>query len=249
MINPNPAYSLRVPEFIQQGKDMIKLITDADPKSLLIEKQFLAYKAVFDETDLVFKQSLSNPLTQALIELDDKRDAIFMGICFIADGYSKSWLPADAANAKLIMDSIHVFGRDLVKLNYQSESASLNALLDNWGNNTALADALTALHLDTWKDELKSTNTLFINTYTDRAKADGEAAALAKIKDLRAEATKRWTKLENVLNGKIEEFEDDAVQAPVYAALANSINAVFDQYSNLISQRQGRKAAKTNSPV
>lgn len=83
-----------------------------------------------------------------------------------------------------------------------------------------------------------------MKTFTDRAVADGEKDALATIKQLRLKANTTWTKLENVLVGKIEEFEDDETKAPLYNALANSLNAVFEKYDILISQRKGRIAAK-----
>lgn len=244
MINSNPANQLRVAEFNQLGKDVLQILIDANPNALLFKKQYDAYHAIFNEIDEVYKLSLSNPLTQTLLDLDNKRDAIFMGLCFIADGYFKSWEPAVAAQAKLIIDSINVFGRGIVIANYQSESADIKSLIDNWESSANITAALNALYLNTWKDELKSTNELFIKTYTDRAKADGEKDALTKIKHLREKANIAYSKLENVLNGKMEEFEDDVTKAPLYNALANSLNAVFDKYNTLISMRKGRKDAK-----
>jgi hypothetical protein len=229
MLNTNPANQLHVSEFIQEGKDVLQIMADANPNSLLFKKQYDAHKAVFDQIDEVYKLSLSNPLTQNLLEIDGKRDNIFMGICFIADGNYKSWEPAVVANAKLIIDSIDVFGREIIRKNYQSESADIKSLIDSWEGNPSILSALTSLHLNNWKAELKSTNELFMKTYTDRAKADGEKDALATIKQLRLKANTTWTKLENVLVGKIEEFEDDETKAPLYNALANSLNAVFDQ--------------------
>ncbi|MFZ4796238.1 MAG: DUF6261 family protein [Bacteroidia bacterium] len=249
MLNTNPANQLRVAEFIQEGKDVLQIMADANPTTLLFKKQYDAHKLVFDEIDDVYKLSLSNPLTTSLIAIDTKRDNIFMGICFIADGHYKSWEPAVVANAKLVIDSIDVFGREIVKENYQSESADIKSLIDSWESNANILAALTALNLNNWKAELKSTNELFMKTYTDRAITDGETDALATIKQLRLKANTTWVKLENVLNGKIEEFEDDATKAPLYHALANSLNAVFDKYNTLISQRKGRKAAKDETPI
>lgn len=244
MLNTNPANQLQVAEFIQEGKDVLQILNDANPTSLLFKKQYDAHKLVFDEIDEVYKLSLSNPLTKTLLDLDSKRDDIFMGMCLIADGNFKSWEPAVKANAKLIIDSIDVFGREIVRENYQSESADLKSLIDSWEGNNEMLAALTMLNLDAWKAELKSTNELFMKTYTDRAKADGEKDALATIKQLRQKANATWTKLENVLLGKIEEFEDDETKAPLYTALVNSLNAVFEKYDILISQRKGRVAAK-----
>ncbi|MFZ4797870.1 MAG: DUF6261 family protein [Bacteroidia bacterium] len=249
MLNNNPANQLRVAEFIQQGKDVLQILADANPTALLFKKQYDAQKLVFDEIDEVYKLSLSSPLTKTLFDLDSKRDDLFIGMCFIADGYAKSWDPAVKANAELIINSINVFGRSITVANYQSESADLKSLIDSWESNPSILAALTAMHLDTWKAELKSTNELFMKTFTDRAKADGETDALATIKQLRLKANTTWVKLENVLNGKIEEFEDDATKAPLYNALANILNAVFDKYNTLLSQRKGRKAAKDETPL
>lgn len=248
MINQNPAYLLRVPEFIQEGKDVLQILTNANPTALLIKKQYDAYQAVFNQIDEVYKISLKNSLTQTLLELDTKRDSIFIGMCFIADGYFKSWEPIVVTQAKLIIDSIDVFGRKLIISNYQAESAMINSLIDNWESNPELLAALTALHLNNWKDELKSTNQLFVKTYNERTVSDAQTNALNTIKELREKANTAWNKLTNVLNGKIEEFEDDETKAPLYQALANSLNEVFDKYSVLISQRKGRKAAKDETP-
>lgn len=131
MLKTNPANQLHVPEFIQEGKDVLQIMADANPTSLLFKKQYDAHKLVFDEIDEVYKLSLSNPLTKTLFDLDSKRDDIFIGMCFIADGHFKSWEPAIMANAKLIIDSINVFGRSITVSNYQSESADIKSLIDS----------------------------------------------------------------------------------------------------------------------
>jgi len=249
MIITNPANRLHVAEFIQEGNDLLLHLTNADPVLLLYKKQFDGYKKVFDEINEVYKQSLSSPLTKILFELDAKRDDIFMGIGIIADGNFKSWKPTVKANAKLIIDSINVFGRSLTVANYQSESAMINSLIDKWETKPDLTAALIALHLDDWKDELKSTNQLFVKTYNERSESNAETNALNTIKNLREKANTAWNKLTNVINGKIEEFEDDEIKAPLYEKLVNNINQVFENYDFLLSQRQGRKAAKDETPV
>ena len=175
--------------------------------------------------------------------MDDKRDAYFMGICFIADAHLKHWDAAIVAQASLLNDSIKVYGRDVIDANYQSESANLDSLIDNWEKTTALTDALTALNLNSWKITLKATNALFVQTYTQRAEEAGANDALTGLKELKEKAIKSWQKLEHIITGKTEEFEDDAAKAPLYEALTNSINGVLDNYNNLIHQRQAKRAA------
>lgn len=191
----------------------------------------------------MYKKVSGNPLSKKLIELDDKRDAYFMGICFIVDGYLKHWDDATVAHASALNDSIKVYGRRIVDANYQSESASLDSLIDNWETSTELTAALTALHLDSWKSQLKTTNALFVQTYTQRAAEEGTNDTLAKFRDLKENAIKSWQKLENIIIGKTEEFEEDNVKAPLYEALTNSINGVLDNYNNLINQRLAKRAA------
>lgn len=235
---------LRNPEFIQQGKDLTQIIADANTTNLGIKKQHDAFKDIFTEMDDVYKTSQKSPFTQLLISLDEKRDRIFMGICFIVDGYLKHWEEAVVAQANLIADSIDLYGRDVVLQNYQAQSASVTSLIDSWETNAPITAALTAFNLESWKNELKATNNLFIKTYTDRSQADGNAEALPKIKELREKAIIAWEKLVTIIQGKTEEFEDDTSKAPLYTNLINSINGVLDSYNTILLLRQGKKAAK-----
>ncbi len=239
---------LRNPEFIQQGKDLALVIATANPNNLLVQKQYDGFNTSVLALDDGFKLSQKNPLTQTLLDIDTKRDDIFMGMCFIMDGHFKSWLPDVKAHAKLLIDSVDVYGRDLVDANYQSETASLNSLIDKWENTPNLTAAITALNLAAWQAELKATNTLYATTYTDRAITDGSADALPKMKTLRAEVIAAWAKFQKVLIGKIEEYEDDAVKAPLYTALENSINGVLDKYNILLTQRQAKAVAPVTPP-
>jgi Family of unknown function (DUF6261) len=221
----NSFYNLRNPEFLQQGKDLQQVILDANPSKLEIEKRYLPFAADMRAIEVVFKQAKASPLTQILVDSDDKRDNI-------------------VAAANLLSDSIDVFGRGLIRFNYQSESANMSNLIDNWEKDANLSAALVLLHLDDWKNELKATNNFFIKTYTDRAKEEGATATILNIKELREKAMFSWGKLQNLIIGKIEEYEDDAVKTPLYTALANNINAVLDNYNTLLAQREGRKLAK-----
>jgi hypothetical protein len=249
MFHTTSFWDLRNPEFIQQGKDLIKVIGDTDPKKLAIEKQYLLFDADVKAIDAIYKPSLANSITKILLEQDAKRDTIFMGICFIVDGYKKSWLPDMMAQANLINDSINIFGRMVIDANYQSESASLTSLIDKWESNPKLLAALTAMHLLEWKDELKVTNNLFIKNHTDRSKEEGVAATLPKIKALKRKAIQSWQKFEKVLMGKIVEFEDDAVKTALYNTLTNNINGVLDNYTNLLALRKSKKGDDPIEPA
>jgi hypothetical protein len=203
-------------------------------------------------TEDAYKLSQKSPLTKPLVDIDFKRDNIFMATCNIVDANLKHWDPVMVAHATLINESIEVFGRDLIRKNYQSESADITSLINKWESEPNLAAAITAMNLTSWKNELKATNVLFIDTHNTRSVDDGNAEALPKLKALKAKTMQSWAKLQTVILGKVAEFEDDAVKTPLYAALINSINGVLDNYSNLVAQRQGKAAAnaeKTPPPI
>ncbi len=248
MLHSSVFRQLRNPEFIQQGKDLAFVIATANPTNLLLQKQYDLFNTTVLALDEGFKLSQKNPLTQTLLNIDGNRDDIFMGMCFIMDGYYKSWLPEVKAHAKLLIDSVAVYGRDLVDANYQSETASLSSLIDKWENTPELTAAITALNLTAWKNELKATNTLYATTYTERAAVDGSKDALPKMKSLRAEVIAAWAKFQKVFIGKIAEYEDDTVKATLYKALENSINGVLDKYNILLTQRQAKAAVPTTPP-
>lgn len=247
MIQSHYFAQYRNAEFIQQGKDLSSIVANANPTALGIKKQHDAFAAQIAELEEVFKTSQKNPLTETLVALDEKRDRIFMGFCFMVDGYLKHWNATTVAQATLLINSINVYGREIVISNYQAESASISSLVDSWEKNSELIAAITALNLASWKDELKATNDLFITTYTNRSQADGNAEALPKIKILRERTMGAWEKLVNIVVGKTEEFADDEAKAPAYHSLVNSINGVLDSYATLLSMRQAKKTAK-NKP-
>ena len=248
-IHSNSFRELRNPEFVQQGKDLAKVINDSNPTTLLFKKHYDYFNSNVHNTEEAYKLAQKNPLTQSLVSIDTKRDNIFMAICFIVDAHLKHWNPAVVEAATLIKDSIELFGRDLIIKNYQAESADIASLLNKWTTNPKMAAALTLMNIDSWKNELKTTNDLFIATYNTRSVEDGNAEALPKLKLLKNNTMQSWKKLQTVIEGKVAEYEDDATKAPLYAAVVNSINGVLDNYSNLIAQRKGKNSSDSAAPI
>lgn len=246
MLQKQSFVMLRNAEFLQQSKDLAAIIANNNPTALQIKKQYDIFLANITNFEEVFKQQLKSKFTETIVELDEKRDQLFTGIANIVEANQLHWLPATKQQAKLLLDSINIFGKDIIKANFQEETASLNSLIDKWEKDATLTSALTTLGLDSWKTELKTTNQIFAATYNERAVESGLSENLPKTKKLRKDLQNAWGKLRNIIEGKIEEYEDDTVKAPLYKTLANNINGVLQQYSNLLAQRKGIAQSQEN---
>jgi len=243
LINLN---NLRNAEYLQFGEDAYKLISDADAQALGIEKPANSFKLSITDIENAFKLEQSNPLTAQLVDLDDKRDNIFLGIWKITEGYLLHFNPTIATQANLLMTNLLNYGKDTIKISYPAETANINSLITDWETKPDLTATLTTLHLSDWKDELKNVNTDFAKVYSDRAKTDGEAASISAVKQLRLPSAKLWDKLATTIKSQYYLHEDDAALSPKYLTLINGLNALIDTYSNIIAIRKGKsKTAAT----
>lgn len=232
--------NFRNAEYIQFGKDALKLITDANATTLGIAKQTTAFQNSIDAVDKAFKTEQGNPISQQLVTLDEQRDNLFNGIWKITDGYLLHFNEATVAKAELIKKNLLTYGKNTTKLSYPAETANINSLITDWENKPDLTAAAVALHLTEWKDQLKTVNTAFANAYSQRAKTEGDATNVGVVKELRVPSVKLWDKLSTTLQAQYYLHEDDTAAAPKYLLLINSLNALINTYQNILTIRQAK---------
>lgn len=249
MISSINLHKLRNAEYIQFGKDALKLITDANATTLGIAKQATAFQVSIDAIDKAFKTEQGNPISQQLMLLDAQRDNLFNGIWKITDGYLLHFTDDIVAKAELLKKNLLTYGKNTTKLSYPAETANINSLITDWELKPDLTAAASALHLTEWKDQLKTINTAFANAYSLRAKTEGDATNVGILKELRLPSVKLWDRLTTTLAAQYYLHEEDTTLAPKYVLLINSLNALINTYQTIVTIRQAKnqKAADTNS--
>jgi len=250
MINTINLNNLRNAEHLQFGTDAIQLISTANAATLGIDKPFTNFKSGIAAIENAFKQEQSSALSQQLADLDTQRDTLFTAIWDIIDGYLNHFNENTVAQAQLLKHNLSIYGKATVRLSYPAETANINSLIADWEGKTDLAAALTALHLDEWKKELKTINAQFAAVYNQRVSEEGNAATdnIGNLKVLRAASIKQWNVFTTTLIAQYYLHEDDSAALAPYASLINNINALIVTYSNIIAVRQG-KNKKGTTPV
>lgn len=222
---------LRNAEYLQFMKNVESLVQANDPDLLNVSAQLTALSSSVNVLDGLFKKQLANEITQELVLIDERRDKAITGLGYMVTGYLYHFDAALAQAATTINDSLKLYGSGIGKQNYQAETATLSSLVSDWENKTNLADALTTLQLNDWKDELKAANSLFDQRYLARTQEYG-AANPDTIKAKRDETNAAYYTLRDFLNSF------SVVQPSVANTKAvNEINALVDQYNTLLTNR------------
>ncbi|MEO7310946.1 MAG: DUF6261 family protein [Chitinophagaceae bacterium] len=232
MITGITLQNLRNGEFLQFCNDTLSIVTLNNPATLLVEDEHLAFQTRHTEVSALFKLQQANPFTIEVELLDARRDAAINGLGFVIQGYSYYFDEATQKQATILSNHLARFGSGIAKDNYQSETASLNAIINDWSNNPELAAAVTTLNLGAWKDELKAANEAFNAKYLTRTQDLGTSSS-DTLKAKRLEAAQAFYTLRDT----IDAYYTIKKGAEPFAKCANELNALIDQYNTLLTGR------------
>jgi hypothetical protein len=223
---------LRNSEFIQFVNDTLSIVSLNDPQALLVLNQFNALTAEKTILETLFNKEQASALTNELIALDDQRDNVLNGIIALVTGYTYSLDPVQKKSAIALQTNITSYGTGIARENYQSETAIITNLLDDWNTKSELAAAIVMLNLSGWQTQLTVSNSAFNAKYLARTQEMGSASP-DSLKEKRAVATTAYNDLRDFINSY---FTINKGAAP-FGKVTNELNALIDQYNRLIAGR------------
>ena len=232
MIESIKLITLRNAEFLQFSKDVLSIISLNDPAALNVASQYADFKADTEVIENLFKTDRSNPITTELEALDARRDNALNGIAGYAQSLTYHFDPAMNAAAKTLSDHLAVFGSGITRENYQSETASINGILNDWAAQPGLQAAITSLQLGSWVVELDTANKSFNTQYIARTQQLAATPA-DTIKAKRLEAAGSYYSLRDRINAYFVIKEG----AEPFNKTTNEINALVAQYNQLVAGR------------
>ena len=238
MITEFPILEFRNAELLKYANTSADLVDSNHPTTLVIVPQLTAFRSRISEAEALFilpRESSYSPEIQAL---DTLRDNNFKGIHLVISGYMKHYDPEVRAAATLLNKNIKLYGPEINKLNYQAETSVIDSMTKDWENKPELADAITLLNLKDWSDEIKRKNTEFDTLYTQRTQEYG-GRTQDKLKNKREEVAQAYQVLVDNLNAR--NTLDDTGK---YTKVTNELNALSDQYTNMLHTRQGRRGGE-----
>lgn len=238
-INAIDISKLRNSEFLQFSKDVLGIVSLNNPTTLQVKTQYDDFENITSTIESLFKSERGSIITNEIADLDARRDTAITGINTFIQALTYHFDEPTRKNAELLTKQLGNYGSGIAKENYQSETAIITSILNDWTTKPDLAAAITALNLTNWKTELENANSEFNTKYLARTQELG-AASLDTIKQKRLEAANIYYKLRDFINSYYT-LNDGA--AP-YGKTVNELNALIDQYNVLLA---GRKLNNTNT--
>jgi hypothetical protein len=224
--------NLRNGEYIQLMTDILMVLAQNNPASLEIAEPYQQLKTLVGKIEKLFREAKGSSLTRELMELDTRRDHALNGITIIINGYTYCADSVLKSHAISLQNHLTAFGTGIARENLNAQTAILRKLLNDWNEKQALSTALTALHLDKWKDELAAANNLFTERYMARTE-EAVTATPGNIKDLRTETNRAWFALRDRLNAWFT-LEDGAEP---FGSVAGTINSLMENYREVMKRR------------
>jgi Family of unknown function (DUF6261) len=223
---------LRNSEFVQFGSDVLSIVKINDPQALGVLAQYDALAAANKTVENLFNKEQASATTDVLVALDNQRDRLINGISALVLGYTYSTDETQKRNALLLQTNIDSYGSGIAKENYQSETAIITNLIDDWTAKPELAAAIAALNLGSWQTELAAANAAFNAKYLVRTQEKGSASP-ESLKEKRTVATNAYYELRNF----IDSYFTINKGAEPFRKTTNELNALIDQYNRLIAGR------------
>jgi Family of unknown function (DUF6261) len=236
MINSIDLEKLRNAEYIQFSKDCSSIVQLNNPADLQVQSKYDSFNSKRAELEVLFKKSTANPITTEIEALDARRDGAITGIQMVIRGFSYHFNPDIANPAKLLLNDLKIYTSPIASENYQAETAILTNLIADWESKPELTQAITALNLLDWKNEIKAANELFDTKYIART-LDLGSASPDNLKSKRTEANACYYDLRNHIDA-----HNTLNTSPLLIKTINEINALIAQYNALIV---GRTTAPT----
>lgn len=232
---------LRNAEYLQYVKDFTGIINLNNPEQLQIDTRLSAFTAKIAELESLYKKALASEKTQVILALDERRDDAINGIYFFLLSHTYHYDSEKQQKAQLLLDSIALYGGGIARLNYQSETATLNNLLRDWEAKPALAGAITFFGLAPWVAEMKAANEEFNVQYLSRTQEYGDASP-ETIRIKRDEVNTAYYALRDRIDAL--HLLVETPPSP-YAQVISQLNALIVQYNRLLVNRSGTQTPDT----
>jgi hypothetical protein len=184
--------------FIGFLSNVVTICKKYDTEVLKINNEVADISADVQTLELLFSIARKNGNTEALEDLDARRDSAIQGILEVSEAYLKHFDKTYQEAAKTIEAIFAKYGRRIDKLVYVAQTSATQSLVNDFEKDVNVDTALKKLHLAEWVQELKTANNEFNNVYLNRNKELAEQPD-QNIKDVKIPAIEHYKRLIDVL--------------------------------------------------
>ena len=241
MITAITLQNLRHSEILQFLRDTLSIVTRNYAAAQYVKAQQEDLEKTVSAMEDLFKTERGNVLTEELQALDLRRDNAIIGLNAQVQGLSYHPDPAIRSHADKLVRQLTLYGGNIAKENYQSETAILDNILNDWATKPDLSAAITTLGLSAWMGELAAANKAFNEAYIARTRENGNRLP-DTLRSKRQEATQAYYNLRDFLNSY---YTINKGEEP-FKKVADELNALIEEYNKLVAGRG--KSTATEAP-
>ncbi|MDI9363499.1 MAG: DUF6261 family protein [Flavobacterium sp.] len=193
------------------------------------------------QIDAAYAYQKDSPESKVIEASDVRRDAAFMGIKTVANGFLLHFDEAKQLAAKAILACIAKYGKNVQAQSDTTESTILDKLVADFETNPILIAALATLGITSWVAELKAANVEFNTNFLERNKK-----YTLKPKESASELKPQVIKAYEALMVQISS-RNNIDTTGKYTPMVNELNALIAQYNNKVTTTEisGGNAAAT----
>ncbi len=233
MINNIYLKNLRNNEFVQFFENLQEIVLSNNPETLKVQDQYSVLNESLTKLQLTHKKNTGSSYSAQLAQLDRRRDIALSSIYNIIENYTNHFNAEVSSSAVKLKKQLDVYGRDIVKYNYQYETNAIEDILAKWEQKP---ERIASVNLTDWVGELKEANILFNTCFLNRVKESAEDNNL-KVVELRNIISKAY----NELIGYIQAFAM-IEKTEVYSKTIDQLNALINQYNKMLHARLSKKS-------
>jgi len=234
--------NLRNAEFLSFGKSILEIIRLNDANALFVNDETDTFETSLNAIDNLFLTSHKSSYTAEIENLDARRDRAINGILKVIDGHTNHYQTAKNQAAILLTDALKIYGTGIATLSYVAETTQIESLVKDLTTKANLLAATQTLGIADWVTELDTANKAFNTTYIARTQELGSASN-DTIKALRATAVENYYSLRDLLDSYLIIKK----KANPWLKTTNEINALIDQYNQLLATRKGNTTTPTSA--
>ncbi|MDR1371763.1 MAG: DUF6261 family protein [Dysgonamonadaceae bacterium] len=203
-----------------------------------IDEQILleAYHYAIEQEVNVYHWIRKGEFTEQKEKTDKKRDSIYRGMCGIVRANLKNFNPVVRNYATHVLDLINNYG-NITRNGYDAETSAIDSLVNRL-EGSKYADAVEALEISGWIQELSDLNALFKTYARDTLKEN------VKKPDITMKKARKITDL--ALRAIIEKITAKInTECPCdFTEFIREFNAATDHYNIIVHEHYGRLHAK-----
>lgn len=227
-------------EIIQFFTDALDFLSNDAIVANALAAQRTALANILRSLNDLYGNDPASALTDDLVAIDAERDRYLAGLNLYFRAFTYHPDAAMREAGKTLGRSMDIYSSDISRQNFNTETATIVHLLQDWATKPELVAAAKLLDISSWVPALTDANSSFTSLYNQRTTSTAAAEQPATMVQKRLEANTAWA----ALRKKFDANWEMADGAAPWSIVQGQLNTLINQYNATLDARAGRADAR-----